>query len=127
MVSLIIDHLSHDLFQNFEIGGLAHHFVHLMAPSLLDESLFGVTCACNNKWLWHIVGLKIMAYFVCCLISIHDRHRAVHEYETVVLLRQFHVLVCALHQLNGLIAVVCLVYDIFDTSETHLGKLNCQT
>lgn len=55
-----------------------------MAPRFLNERLLSVAGACNDHRLRQVVSLHVVAYFLAGFIAVHDGHRAVHEYQSIV-------------------------------------------
>ena len=98
-----------------------------MAPRLLYEFLLGVASARNDHWLGYVVLAQVLADAIGGLVAIHYWHRAVHEYQAVLLAGCFHADVCCLDHVEGGLTVESLVDDLLDVVEAHLSQLGGQT
>lgn len=82
----------------------------------------------DNHRLREVIAVQEGPDLVRCLIAIHDRHREVHEYETVVLVgsRLFAHGCSELYFLESLLAVDGGVDDLFYSARADAAKLELQ-
>lgn len=121
--------LLHDLLQNVEISGLGNDLVHLVAPRFLNELLFGVAGDRYNCWLWQVILPDEVANIVSGFVTVHDRHLAVHQDQTIHKLwgvTRIRDAECILDHFERLISVKCLVNQGLYTLKSHLRQLDGQ-
>lgn len=81
----------------------------------------------HDDRLRQVVRFQETTDAVTGFVAVHDRHRAIHEDQTVELWGVVVSLVGSLHHLEGLGSVECLVDEGFYAFEAHLVQLHGQT
>ena len=91
-----------------------------MSPCFLYVLFFRMPSTSYNHRLQDIFLSQKASYFLTSLISIKERHRAVHKYQAkaIVLLK------CILYQFNRFVTIKCLLNDFRNIFITSLHQNN---
>ena len=65
-------------------GRFTKNLIHSAFECSADVKLLCVTSDGSNKWLLQPLFIQKLPYLLGCLITVHDRHIAVHQYEVVL-------------------------------------------
>ena len=94
-----------------------------MSPSLQDIFLFSMTSACYNHRLQQILFPCKVPNPIRCLISIHNRHRAVHKNKSEAIIL---FIKCLFNFLNSLLSIVSMSNNLINTIKPSLQQRNLQ-
>ena len=114
--------ITQNWFYYFNISGFGNYFIHFTPPCFLDVFRLTVTGTRHNHGLQYTLTPTEVPYLDSCLISVHEWHTAVHNYETIRMGLFFVGFLNYVHCLQTIIGFIDIGFDIGVAALLH----NCR-